>query len=344
MTPARRKAVAVLAAATAAVTVTVTAPHVAFADDESYRTLRTAHNPDWMRSLPDDRSLAALSIPGTHDTLAIHGDSATATQEDHGDNGRTLLAQLEAGIRMIDIRVRVNGGNTFTVHHGAVHQNANFDDVINTLGYFLDTHPRETVIMRVKQECTGEFGSCTDVGGQKSFPDIFDSYRDNSPTARRMFWQPSVQRGSAAATPTLGQVRGKVVLAVLNAAHGGRVDQYGLAALAGWNDGSSTYIQDDYNVPNIGAIATKRDRVRRHLDRTSADDPSQMYVNFGSGASIFAQPYQVAGGAAGTQGVNPFLLGYLNEGPDVHAPVYRTGALLLDFPGGALIDRIIAVN
>lgn len=69
-----------------------------------------------------------------------------------------------------------------------------------------------------------------------------------------------------------------------------------------------------------------------------------MYVNFASGASVFATPEAVAGGALGVQGVNPFLLTYLNEGPEVHTPVVRTGVLMLDFPGGGLINRVIAVN
>jgi 1-phosphatidylinositol phosphodiesterase len=144
--------------------------------------------------------------------------------------------------------------------------------------------------------------------------------------------------------PTLGEVRGKVVLLGMNGAHGGRFATYGLAQFSDWNDGSSTYVQNEYNVPNIGAIATKRDQVRRFLDKTSAGDPTRTYVNFGSGASIFVQPRWVAGGASGVQGVDPFLLTYLNEGPDVHTPVIRTGVLVLDFPGGALVDKIIAHN
>ena len=47
---------------------TVLAPvHIALAD-----------NPDWMRWLADSTSLAALSIPGTHDTMANQADSASA--------------------------------------------------------------------------------------------------------------------------------------------------------------------------------------------------------------------------------------------------------------------------
>jgi 1-phosphatidylinositol phosphodiesterase len=319
----------------------IAAPETAFAADASYRTLSSASNPDWMRAVPDATSLAALSVPGTHETMAIHGGSLTQTQEDFGDSGGTLAAQLSAGIRMIDIRARVNTGNTFTIHHGSVYQNANFDDVLNKLSDFLGAHPTETVVMRLKQECTGELGSCTDVSGQSSFQDIFDAYAAKRPS---LFWQPSVSRSAGAVTPSLAAIRGKVVLAVMNGPHGGPIEHYGLAQFADWHDGSSTYVQDEYNVPNVGAIATKRDQVRRFLDATSAGDPTKMYVNFGSGSSVFAQPQQVAGGASGVQGVDPFLLIYLNQGADVHTPVVRTGMMMLDFPGGGLIDKIISYN
>jgi len=319
----------------------VAVPSTAFAADVAYRSLTTASNPDWMRGLPDGASLAALSVPGTHETMAIHGGAGTQTQEDFGDSGGTLAAQLTAGIRMIDIRARVNAGNTFTIHHGGTYQNANFDDVLAKLADFLGAHPKEAVVLRLKQECTGELGSCTDATGQSSFPDIFDGYAAKRPG---LFWTPSVTRATAGAMPNLGAIRGKVVLAVMNGPRGGRFANYGLAQFADWNDGSSTYVQDSYNVPNVGAIATKRDQVRRFLDATSAGDPTKLYVNFASGSSLFATPAQVAGGSLGVQGVNPFLLTYLNEGPDVHTPVVRTGAVMLDFPGGALINKIIASN
>src|SRR4051812_1786881 len=135
------------------VTAVIAVPTAAEAADSSYRTLSSAANPDWMRGLADATSLAAISIPGTHETLSIHGGAWTQTQEDFGDGGGTLAAQLDAGIRMIDIRARVNAGNTFTIHHGATYQNANFDDVLNRLTDFLGAHPGETVIVRLKQEC-----------------------------------------------------------------------------------------------------------------------------------------------------------------------------------------------
>ena len=328
-----KRTLAVLAVIAAIIAV----PAPALADDASYRTLRTTSNPDWLRSVSDGTSLAALSIPGTHETMAIHGGALSQTQEDFGDSGGTLAAQLDAGIRMIDIRARVNSGNTFTIQHGSVYQNANFDDVLGVLASFLAKHSGETVIMRLKQECTGELGSCSDASGQNSFQDIFDAYARQRGS---LFWAPSVNRNAGASTPTLGQVRGKVVLAIMNGAHGGPVEHYGLAQFADWHDGSSTYVQDNYNVSSIGAIATKRDQVRRFLDSTNTGDPTKVYVNFASGASIFAQPQQVAGGALGVQGVDPFLLTYLNEGHDLH----RTGVIMLDFPGGGLINKIISYD
>lgn len=196
--------------------------------------------------------------------------------------------------------------------------------------------------MRLKAECTGSIGSCTDASGQADFTNIFDSYVSR----RSRFWAPSVDRNSAAAIPTMGTVRGRIVLAVLHNRSGGRTNAYGLAQFSGWNDGNSQFVQDSYNVPNTGAIATKRDQVRRFLDKYNAEDPGMtgMYVNFASGSSLFAQPYAVAGGAGGTQGVNPFLLIYLGQGIDVHAEVKRTGVVMMDFPGGGLIDKILTFN
>jgi hypothetical protein len=323
-----------LAVALTVAAVVLAVPEPALAADSSYRTLTTASNPDWMRSVPDSASLASLSVPGTHQSMSIIGGSLTQTQENYGNSGGSLRAQLMAGIRAIDIRARVNSGNTFTIHHGAQYQNANFTDVLNVLETFLREHPSETVIMRFKQECHGGLGSCTDVAGQRSFPDIFEGYK------RPLFWGPSADRATSAPTPALGQVRGKVVLAVMHGAGGSPIERYGLSQFQTWRDGNSAYVQDSYNVPNVGAIATKRDQVRRFLDATSAGERDKIYVNHGSGSSIWAHPQSVAGGAFGVQGVNPFLLTYLNEGHGIT----RTGIVMLDFPGGGLINRIIAVN
>ncbi|KAJ7053161.1 1-phosphatidylinositol phosphodiesterase [Mycena amicta] len=311
--------------------------------DPSYRSLTTTSNPDWMAAIPDTTSLTKLSIPGTHESLAIVGTDVAECQENFGISAATLSAQLTAGIRAIDIRLRIESNNTLVVHHGVVYQHANLDDVFSTLAGFLSAHPKESILLRMKQECTGEFGSCTDVSGpgQLAFVDIIDTY-----IARRstLFWAPSTNRQSAAELPTLGQIRGRVLLMALHGPHGGRYASYGLAQFVGWNDGNSTYVQDNYDVPEIGAIPTKRDQVRRFLDafNSPSGDPTALYVNFCSGASLLALPYQVAGGVFAIQGVNPFLLSYL--GQTAGGSTHRTSVTMMDFPGGALIERVLAFN
>jgi 1-phosphatidylinositol phosphodiesterase len=75
-----KRARAVLGA-TALVVALISVPGAAFGADASYRTLSTASNPDWMSGLADSRSLASLSIPGRHETMAVHGGDYTQTQE-----------------------------------------------------------------------------------------------------------------------------------------------------------------------------------------------------------------------------------------------------------------------
>jgi 1-phosphatidylinositol phosphodiesterase len=48
--------------------------------DASYRTLSTASNPDWMLKVPDATSLASISIPGTHESMALFGGDLTECQ------------------------------------------------------------------------------------------------------------------------------------------------------------------------------------------------------------------------------------------------------------------------
>ncbi|MFI5617764.1 phosphatidylinositol-specific phospholipase C domain-containing protein [Streptomyces sp. NPDC051567] len=304
-----------------------------------YQSLGDTSNPDWMGKISDATSLGRLSIPGTHDTLSIRGGDLVATQEDHGVSGATLKAQLDAGVRAIDIRVRVID-NAFTIHHGVFYQQANFADVLRVLKTFLAAHPTETVLLDLKAECTGSLGSCTDSPSTTTGDDrrrIFDSYRDSDPN-RDVLYHPSVSGNGSIATPTLGQTRGKVVLTRFRGPSGGFFGGLGLTPLT--SDGNGQYIQDDYNVPTIFDIDEKWGKAQSHFERTNADgDQNSLYLNFLSGASMGAYPYSVAGGTPGIRGVNDFAMEYLRNGN-----ARRTGVVMTDFPGSGLIDSILAAN
>ncbi len=100
---------------------------------------------DWMGALPSHLRLDALTIPGTHDSGATRGGTWVTCQE------MTIAEQLAAGVRHLDIRVRLHGGR-FGVHHGRWHQGITLDDVLADCRAFLAEHPTETVLLSLKQE------------------------------------------------------------------------------------------------------------------------------------------------------------------------------------------------
>ncbi len=113
--------------------------------------LDTTSAPDWMRHIADTTPLAALSLPGTHDTMAHNSSIPELTQD------CDLATQLRAGVRAIDIRTR-HFRDAFPIHHGPEHLHANFTDVVRTVTDVLRTNPSETVLMLLKKKHTEEAG------------------------------------------------------------------------------------------------------------------------------------------------------------------------------------------
>ena len=81
----------------------------------------------WMPSLNGTLPISQYSIPGTHDSGARFDPAlapGTAKCQD-----LTIAQQLDAGVRFLDIRCRhIDDG--FTIHHGEVYQNINFNNVL----------------------------------------------------------------------------------------------------------------------------------------------------------------------------------------------------------------------
>lgn len=100
----------------------------------------------WMSAVDSNRSLAKMTIMGTHDSCAFHevlgiGRCQTPSLSDH----------LYKGVRYLDIRCCVSKG-FFEMHHGSIDEKLSFDDVMNELRSFLRNNPSETIFMRIKQE------------------------------------------------------------------------------------------------------------------------------------------------------------------------------------------------
>ena len=144
----------------------------------------------WMGTLPATTSLAALSIPGTHDSGArIENSPGTLKCQD-----LSIADQLGAGVRYLDIRVR-NVNNAFEVYHTTLDQNLSFDAVLQSIADFYAAHPGEAILMSFKEEQPA-------TGSTNSFEQTFDAYVSAHPERWYL----------AASVPTLAQARGKIVL------------------------------------------------------------------------------------------------------------------------------------
>jgi 1-phosphatidylinositol phosphodiesterase len=147
-------------------------------------------DPGWMAGIDDDVPLAELSIPGTHETLALYEPIARTAK----CQNLPLAAQLDAGVRYLDVRCR-HVDNAFSIYHGPVFQQQELDEVLDTVIGFLEEHPSETIMMSVKEESVA-------VGATRSFEQTFASYVATAP--ERWYLGTSV--------PRLGEARGKIVL------------------------------------------------------------------------------------------------------------------------------------
>ncbi|MET7639083.1 phosphatidylinositol-specific phospholipase C [Streptomyces sp. NPDC005438] len=254
---------------------------------------------DWMAALPDSRGIDDLVIPGTHNSCAtVGGPFDTAKCQE-----LSLPELLDLGVRYLDIRCRPIDG-AFTIHHGAVYQKKNFHDVLSDCRTFLTANPGETVLMSVKKEHSD--------ASDEEFASIFnDLYMDQEG------FDDLVYRESDG-IPTLGDVRGKVVLIARQPDIGG----------LDWGDTGLLSVQDDYQLP----VAEKWARVQEHLDGAAeeGEGASRLWLNYVS--TTTGEPIPLPSRYA--EELNPMVEERLRGEYDAgEHPLY--GAVILDFAGTA---------
>lgn len=321
-----------------------------YSPNDCFATIERASNSDWMGPLPDNTPLSGLSIPGTHDSMAVWGNldtpptptgltsDITKVQQRFNESGPDSLAQqLRSGVRSIDIRTVVTTGEAndpvkppqLAIHHGAIYQKANFSDVLRVTADFLRNHPRETILMRLKLESGSEDDS-------DAFPAIVQKYRTTDPNGS-ILYEPTANGSASQPVPLLGSTRGKVVITALNGKNGGTYSDYGI-------NPDSVKIQDDFEFSGSNASAQKFEKVTQQLQATAdSANTNVLMVNYTSATSkILGLPGTLENGPAGiAHDLNGRLLTYLNND---FSSQKRTGILNMDYPGFALIDRIIAFN
>ena len=155
--------------------------------------------PCWMKHVDGKKYLDELSIPGTHDSGTCSVDNDTEPQSSQVKCQQDYIpTQLLEGIRYFDIRL--GKGNDPGICHGDFYlfkkdgYYLHLSDVIGYFKTFLSENPREALIMlasRGNDEATDESVTTAFAKVLGDNPDLFY-------TASRV--------------PTLGEVRGKIVL------------------------------------------------------------------------------------------------------------------------------------
>ncbi|XP_067305540.1 1-phosphatidylinositol phosphodiesterase-like [Pseudorasbora parva] len=127
----------------------------------------------WMEALNDDTLISEITIPGTHESLALYGGLFAECQ------AWRLEDQLKAGIRYFDLRV---SGNKLKIVHGWFGQKTSLPEVVIKIRNFFKEFKREVVLLRVKPVSNNKesvlnlvkilIGNSTDIWVQPSFPRI----------------------------------------------------------------------------------------------------------------------------------------------------------------------------
>jgi hypothetical protein len=265
--------------------------------------------PDWMAGLPDEMHLAQISIPGTHDSGASvnGGDLAVAQSMD-------FATQLEAGIRMWDVRLDSDPLGLFPgvlfVFHGPILQGG-FAEVLTAATAFLQAHPSETILMRIREENGYDATFSHDVLN-------YLNQQDN------VIFPPTDELESSTskwANPALADLRGKIYIWE-DSWQGEPQDNTGKSepTFFWWSSSPIMNVQDDYNVGSNWDLAVKWGEIKLQLANAwtsilpfrpaAANATLPIIVNFlsASCSSGCVYPYFIASGKSSPETDAPQLL------------------------------------
>jgi hypothetical protein len=166
---------------------TILTPSVAFLP------IPAGHLVSWLRDVDASTSIVDINLPGTHDSAAI-----AKTETLWACHNTTITEQLQGGIRLLDVRIKVvESGGTYVFYtcHGEWLQNQyqSLPSLLNECVDFLKAFPTEFIAMSLKIDNLNGLNRDLAISRLK---DLLDPL--------------PVMRSSTA--PTLGEVKGKIFL------------------------------------------------------------------------------------------------------------------------------------
>lgn len=291
---------------------------------------------NWMENIPDETKLSSMSIPGTHDSCTQNVDMRYIFR----CQDASIATQLKYGYRYLDMRLvleKRSGQETLVLKHNIARckvsdspfaRTLTLADVLKDVYAFLGEHPSETVIMCMKAE-----NSKDDIAAvQKALYEMIDQ------ASERWYLKNEI--------PTLGAVRGRIVLATRfdDKLQDGS-DRCGL--YFGWADqgdrtvltdptadsvinGRETLcVQDRYNYD----VGDKITAIRTCLDSSRAADDT-FFLNFTStsGSGAVGHPKEYA------KDINLDLYAYAWETGKAY------GVVIVDFGPKKIAEKIYGTN
>lgn len=259
-----------------------------------------------MKSIGNNELISDITIPGTHDTMALHGGPFAECQN------CPLKAQLESGIRYLDLRVRAEG-NKLKLVHGVISQHIELPEVLNIVSDFLKSHESEAVLVRIKPERLFK-------NNKADVETHVENLLRNNPHIPTWFGQN---------TPSMGDVRGKIVFI--------KKKEFNLGLPIHGTD-----LHGDYKVRNID---DKINKIKTHLQEAGkACGKGEIILTYSSGTGVpVAKPLLTPEKIAGK--INSWLHGYLKESLLQDSPDATCfGVIAMDFPDSDLLKTVIELN
>lgn len=187
-----------------------------------------ADRSDWMADLDDDASLNSLTIPGTHDSGALHSLAEISGK----CQSLSVEEQLKIGVRFLDIRLQLVD-NELKVVHSFVDQLTDFEDVLDDLLAFIRNHEGEFLIVSIKEDASPK-------RSDRMFADLLEEMLLSYPEINT----------ERALPESVGEARGAIHIVARY-----KNSTIGLPCYDGWKDDDTfvlgdIYIQDNYRVPN----------------------------------------------------------------------------------------------
>lgn len=215
---------------------------------------------DWLKNISSDKYISEISLPGTHNSGALYEPAyGTAKCQKY-----SVTDQLNMGVRFLDVRAGFSAGK-LKIKHGPLSQSMTFDKFTELCYKFLEENPSETIVFSLRNE---------DMKSEQRFDRLLSSEINDN--ADRWFTEDRI--------PTLGEVRGKIVL--IN-----RFDSdcaLGINAALDWKNNDTfniagieycIWVQDRYSVDSIDE---KKQYVNDFFNtcRYIEDGKNNIYISF----------------------------------------------------------------